>query len=144
MMHAMEHGELRSLYVIGENPVQSDADAHRVERLFEGLDFLVVQDIVMTGTARMADVILTGSAGWVESTGTVTNSERRVQLGQKSFDPPGLARDDWAIVQDLANRMGSPWAYGSSEDIWNEVREVAPLMFGGMSYERLVDDQGLR
>jgi len=144
MMHAMEHGDLRCLYVIGENPVQSDADANRVERLFEGLDFLVVQDIVMTGTARMADVILPGSAGWVESTGTVTNSERRVQVGQKSFDPPGLARDDWAILQDLANRMGSPWAYASSEDIWNEVREVAPHMFGGMSYERLLEHQGLQ
>jgi predicted molibdopterin-dependent oxidoreductase YjgC len=144
MMHAMEHGELRGLYVIGENPVQSDADANRVQRLFEGLDFLVVQDISMTGTARLADVVLPGCAGWVESTGTVTNSERRVQLGQKSFDPPGAARDDCMIVQDLANRLGARWTYDTSEDIWNEVREVAPHMFGGMSYQRLLAEQGLQ
>jgi len=144
MMHAMEHGELRSLYVIGENPVQSDADAHRVRRLFEGLDFLVVQDITMTGTARMAHVVLPGSAGWVESSGTITNSERRVQLGHKSFDPPGEARDDCTIVQDVANRMGAAWSYTCSEDIWNEVRAVAPHMFGGMSYERLSQHHGLQ
>jgi formate dehydrogenase major subunit len=114
MMHAMEHGELRGLYVIGENPLQSDADGHRVCRLFEGLDLLVVQDLTMTGTARMADVVRPGCAGWVESTGTFTNSERRVQLGRKSFDPPGAARDDWHIVQDLANRLGAEWRYTSS------------------------------
>ena len=144
MMHAMEHGELRSLYVIGENPVQSDADANRVKRLFEGLDFLVVQDITMTGTARMADVVLPGSAGWVESSGTITNSERRVQLGHKSFDPPGEARDDCTILQDVANRMGAAWSYTCPEDIWNEVRAVAPHMFGGMSYERLSEHHGLQ
>jgi formate dehydrogenase major subunit len=144
MMHAMEHGELRCLYVIGENPLQSDADQNRVRRLFEGLDFLVVQDITMTGTARIADVVLPGCAGWVESSGTFTNSERRVQLGQKSFDPPGEARDDCLIVQDLANRLGAGWSYTTSEDIWNEVRQVAPHMFGGMSYQRLIDLQGLQ
>jgi predicted molibdopterin-dependent oxidoreductase YjgC len=144
MMHAMDHGELRAMYVIGENPVQSDADGTRVQRLFEGLDFLVVQDITMTGTGRLADVVLPGCAGWVESTGTFTNSERRVQLGRKSFDPPGEARDDWTIVQDLANRLDARWTYSCSEDIWNEVRQVAPHMFGGMSYQRLLDCQGLQ
>jgi formate dehydrogenase major subunit len=144
MMHAMEHGDLRSMYVIGENPVQSDADQHRVQRLFEGLDFLVVQDITMTATARLADVVLPGCAGWAEATGTFTNSERRVQLGQKSLDPPGEARDDCQIVQDLATRMGANWHYTSSEEIWNEVRQVAPHMFGGMSYQRLIECQGLQ
>jgi len=144
MMHAMEHGDLRCMYVIGENPVQSDADQHRVQRLFEGLDFLVVQDITMTATARLADVVLPGCAGWAESSGTFTNSERRVQLGQKSFDPPGEAHDDCLIVQDLANRMGANWQYASSEEIWNEVRQVAPHMFGGMSYQRLIESQGLQ
>jgi len=144
MMHAMEHGELRCMYVIGENPVQSDADGQRVERLFRGLDFLVVQDITMTATGRLADVVLPGCAGWVESTGTFTNSERRVQLGRKSFDPPGDARDDCSIVQDLANRLGASWSYAGSEDVWNEVRQVAPHMFGGMSYARLIECQGLQ
>jgi predicted molibdopterin-dependent oxidoreductase YjgC len=144
MMHAMERGELRSLFVIGENPVQSDADGHRVERLFRELEFLVVQDITMTGTGRLADVVLPGSAGWVESTGTFTNSERRVQVGRKSFDPPGEARDDCEILQDLANRMGADWHYASSEEVWNEVRHVAPHMFGGMTYQRLLEHQGLQ
>jgi predicted molibdopterin-dependent oxidoreductase YjgC len=144
MMHAMERGELRSLFVIGENPVQSDADGHRVERLFRELEFLVVQDITMTGTGRLADVVLPGSAGWVESTGTFTNSERRVQVGRKSFDPPGEARDDCEILQDLANRMGADWHYASSEEVWNEVRHVAPHMFAGMSYHRLLEHQGLQ
>jgi predicted molibdopterin-dependent oxidoreductase YjgC len=144
MMHAMERGELRCLYVIGENPVQSDADGHRVKRLFEQLDFLVVQDITMTGTGRLADVVLPGSAGWIESTGTFTNSERRVQLGRGSLAPPGEARDDCAIVQELAQRMGASWSYGSSEDVWNEVRGLAPHMFGGMSYARLIEHQGLQ
>ena len=88
MMHAMERGELRGMYVIGENPLQSDADGKRVRRLFEGLDVLVVQDITMTATARLADVVLPGCSGWVEGTGTFTNSERRVQLGRGSLDPP--------------------------------------------------------
>jgi formate dehydrogenase major subunit len=144
MMHAMERGELRSLYVIGENPVQSDADGNRVQRLFEQLDFLVVQDITMTGTGRLADVVLPGSAGWVESTGTFTNSERRVQLGRPALEPPGEARDDCAIVQELARRVGAAWSYDSSEDIWNEVRTLAPHMFGGMSYARLAEHQGLQ
>jgi formate dehydrogenase major subunit len=144
MMHAMERGELRGMYVIGENPVQSDADGRRVRRLFAGLDVLVVQDITMTATAQMADVVLPGCAGWAEGTGTFTNSERRVQLGRQSLDPPGEARDDCLIVQDLANRLGANWDYESSEAIWDEVRAVAPHLFGGMSYQRLIDCQGLQ
>jgi formate dehydrogenase major subunit len=80
MIEAMEAGDLRCLYILGENPLQSDADAHKVERLLRGLDFVVVQDILMTATAELADVVLPGAASWAESDGTVTNSERRVQL----------------------------------------------------------------
>jgi formate dehydrogenase major subunit len=143
MLEAMEAGELRCLYVLGENPLQSDADAHKVERLLRGLDFVVVQDILMTATAELADVVLPGAASWAESDGTVTNSERRVQLCRKALDPPGLARDDSMILQDIANRMGAHWRYTSSEQIWDEVRSLSPL-HAGMSYKRLAAHNGLQ
>jgi len=150
MLEAMERGELRCLYVLGENPVQSDADAHHVEQLFQGLDFLVVQDILMTATAEMADVVLPGSAAWAESGGTVTSSERRVQLCRKAVDPPGEARDDIMILQDIANRMrarcrGIPsWVpYSSPEEAWEELRTLSPN-HAGMSYRRLAEHNGLQ
>jgi formate dehydrogenase major subunit len=143
MLEAMERGELRCLYVLGENPVQSDADAGHVEQLFRNLDFLVVQDILMTATAEMADVVLPGSASWAESEGTVTNSERRVQLCRKAIDPPGEARDDWAILQDLANRLGAHWSFDSAEAIWDELRSLSP-MHAGMRYARLAEHNGLQ
>ena len=90
MFNAMDRGELRALYVIGENPVQSEADQHRATRLLEGLELLVVQDIVLTETARRADVVFPAAAGAFESAGTFTNSERRVQRVRKTLDPPGL------------------------------------------------------
>ena len=94
MFDAMERGELRALYAIGENPLQSEADQHRARRLLEGLDFLVVQDIALTGTARIADVVLPAAASWCEAEGTVTSSERRVQRVRRALPPPGEARDD--------------------------------------------------
>ena len=91
MFNAMEEGKLRGLYVIGENPVHSEADQGRCERNLKGLDFLVVQDVLMTGTAELADVVLPAAAGWCESEGTVTNSERRVQRVRKAMNPPAGA-----------------------------------------------------
>ncbi len=143
MLHAMETSEIRCLYVLGENPVQSDADAQHIEELFRRLDFIVVQDILMTATAELADVVLPGSASWAESEGTVTNSERRVQRCRKALDPPGMARDDIAIMQDLANRMGVTWSYTSAEQIWDELRSLSP-MHAGMSYRRLEERNGLQ
>ncbi len=134
---------LRCLYVIGENPLHSDANAHHVQEAFGKLDLLVVQDILLTGTARIADVVFPSAAAWAESDGTVTNSERRVQLVRKAVDPPGLAHDDCRIVQDLANRLGANWEYESAEQIWDEVRRVSP-MHGGMRYDRLAADGGLQ
>jgi formate dehydrogenase major subunit len=150
MLLAMERGELTCLYVLGENPLQSDADAHHVAQLFRGLEFLVVQDILMTATAEIADVVLPGSASWAESGGTVTNSERRVQLCRKALDPPGDARDDIMILQDIANRVrrrlglpGPDWSYSSPEDVWNELRTLSPN-HAGMSYARLAIHNGLQ
>ena len=143
MMQDVEAGELRCMYVIGENPVQSDANEHHHEELFAKLDFLVVQDIFLTKTARMADVVLPAAASWAETEGTVVNSERRVQRVHRLIDPPGEARADEWIITDIANRMGANWDYESAEDIWDEVRRLAPN-FSGISYERLEQYNGIQ
>jgi predicted molibdopterin-dependent oxidoreductase YjgC len=143
MMDAVERGEIRCMYVIGENPAQSDADEHYHDELFGSLDLLVVQDIMMTKTARMADVVLPAAASWAETEGTVVNSERRVQRVHRVVDPPGEARADEWIVQDIANRMGYDWGFETAEDVWNEVRRLAPK-FSGMSYERLEKHGGIQ
>ncbi len=143
MLAAMERGEMRALYVLGENPLASDADANHLERLLRGLDFIVVQDILMQQTAELADVVLPGAASWAETEGTVTSSERRVQLCRKALDPPGEARDDWQILQDLANHMGARWNYTSAEQIWDELRSLSPI-HAGMSYKRLEESHGLQ
>jgi len=136
MFEAMEHGELQALYIVGENPAQSEADKQRAVRLLRGLDHLVVQDLFLTRTAELADVVFPGSAGWAESEGTVTSSERRVQRVRKALDPPGEARDDLAIVYDLARRLGHDLGSPRAEDVWNELRSLSP-MHAGMSYSRL-------
>ncbi len=136
MFDAMERGELTALYVVGENPMQSEADQHRTRRLLEDLDFLVVQDIFLTRTGEIADVVLPSAAAWAETEGTVTNSERRVQRVRKAVEPPGEARDDLAIVFDLARRLGHDWGEPKAERVWDEVRSLAPI-FRGMSYARL-------
>jgi len=136
MFEAMDRGELTHLYVIGENPAQSEADAHRALRLLDGLEHLVVQDIFLTKTASMADVVLPASATWCEAEGTVTSSERRVQRVRKALDPPGQARDDILIICDIARRLGYDWGEPTAEDVWNEVRALSP-MHAGMSYTRL-------
>ncbi len=136
-------GEIRCAYVIGENPLMSEANQNRVAALLRGLDLLVVQDICMTQTAEIADVVLPSAASWCECDGTVTNSERRVQLMRKAVDPPGQARDDIQIVQDLARRLGQSWSYRGAEDVWNEVRRLSP-MHAGMSYARLQALGGLQ
>jgi predicted molibdopterin-dependent oxidoreductase YjgC len=143
MFHAMDHGDLTSLYVIGENPAQSDADLHRVERLLAGLDHLVVQDIFLTKTAEMANVVLPASASWCEAEGTVTNSERRVQRVRKAIEPPHDARDDIWIIAQIARRLGHDFGNPSAEDAWNEMRSLAP-MFAGMSYGRIEKQCGMQ
>jgi len=136
MFEAMEHGELSALYVIGENPMRSEADQTRTRRLLEGLELLVVQDIFLTATAEAADVVLPAAAAWCETEGTVTSSERRVQRVRKAMEPPAGARDDVAILFDLARRMGHDWGPPSAEAVWNEVRRLSPV-HAGMSYARL-------
>src|SRR4051812_5943945 len=143
MFDAMERGELQAVYVIGENPVQSEADQKKAKHLLSTRDFLVVQDILLTATAELADVVLPAAASWAESEGTVTNSERRVQRVHKALEPPGDARDDLWIIYELARRMGFDWGPATAEHTWNEVRRLSPV-HTGMSYWRLEHQGGLQ
>jgi formate dehydrogenase major subunit len=143
MFDAMERGEIRSLYVLGENPAQSEADVGRTRRLLDGLDFLLVQDIFMTKTAEMAHVVLPAAVGWAESDGTVTSSERRVQRVHRALEPPGEAKDDLEILALLADRLGYDWGTPTAEEVWEELRRLSP-MHAGMSYDRLEGLAGIR
>jgi formate dehydrogenase major subunit len=143
MFEAMERGELHALYVIGENPIVSEADRNRATHILSNVEHLVVQDLFLTETAELADVVLPAAAGWCESEGTVTSSERRVQRVRKILDPPGNARDDIDILCDLARLLGHDLGHPSPEDLWNELRSLSP-MHAGMSYRRLEELGGIR
>jgi predicted molibdopterin-dependent oxidoreductase YjgC len=143
MFDAMERGELRALYVIGENPADSEADQRRARKLLRGLGTLVVQDMLMTKTAEMADVVLPAAAGWCESEGTVTNSERRVQRVRRALPPPEGVRDDIEILCDLSRKMGRDLGNPAPEEIWTELRSLSP-MHAGMTYARLESLHGLQ
>ena len=143
MFEAMEAGELRACYVIGENPADSEADVAHARKLLAGLDILVVQDIFLTRTAEMADVVLPASLAWAESEGTVTSSERRVQRVRAAVPPPGQARHDIDILADLARRLGVAWGNPTSEELWDEMRSLSP-MHTGMSWERLEASGGIQ
>jgi formate dehydrogenase major subunit len=136
MFEAMEHGTLKAIYVLGENPAQSEADQARTLRLLEGLDHIVVQDMFLTRTAELAHVVLPAAASWCESEGTVTSSERRVQRVRKALDPPGQAREDLVILTALGRRLGADWDVPDARAVWDELRGISPW-HGGMSYERL-------
>lgn len=142
MTKAALAGDLRALMIIGEDPVVTDPDQHQVARSFEALDFLVVFELTLTETAKMADVVLPAAA-FVEKDGTFTNCERRVQRIRKAVDAPGSARCDWQILGDLAARMGYPgmqWA--TAEAVFDELAAVAPI-FSAMSYAELDEQHGL-
>ncbi len=130
-------GEVKALYIMGENPMISDPDIKHVEEALKKLEFLVVQDIFMTETAEMAHVVLP-AACYAEKDGTQTNTERRVQRLRKAQEPPGQAKGDWEIFAELAAKMGYakqfPWK--SSEEVFNEIAKVTPS-YGGMNYERV-------
>jgi predicted molibdopterin-dependent oxidoreductase YjgC len=143
MFHGMEAGTLTAVYVMGENPAQSEADIDHARALLRGLDHLVVQDLFLTKTAEMADVVLPASAAWCESDGTVTNSERRVQRVRKAVEPPGDARDDLWILTEMARRMGRNWPDPVAETIWDELRSLSP-MHRGMSYARIEELGGIQ
>jgi formate dehydrogenase major subunit/formate dehydrogenase alpha subunit len=127
-------GELKALYIIGENPLVSDPDLNHAEASIKHLDFLVVQDIFLTETAQLADVVLP-SRCFAEKNGTFSNTERRVQLIRKAVEAPGECKDDWQILCDIASRMGTPMAYASSREIFEEIARVTPS-YAGITYDR--------
>jgi predicted molibdopterin-dependent oxidoreductase YjgC len=142
MFEAMEHGEMRALYVIGENPAQSEAEMERAIRLLEGLDHLIVQDLFLTKTAEMASVVLPAAASWCEAEGTVTSSERRVQRVRKALEPPSGACDDMEIIFEIARRLGYDWGKPVAEEVWDELRGLSSW-HKGMSYRRLEEQNGI-
>ena len=128
-------GDIKAMYIMGENPAMSDPDQQHARAALANLDILVVQDIFMTETAAFADVILPASA-FPEKDGTVTNTDRRVQMGRAAVPMPGEARQDWWIIQELANRMGLDWSYTHPRDVFAEMRMVMPSLTG-ISWQRL-------
>ncbi len=143
MFEAMGREALRALLIIGENPAQSEADAGHCKQLLASREILIVQDIFFTKTAELAHVVLPSSASWVESEGTVTNSERRVQRCRKALDPPGEAKDDIWILAELSRRLGRDLGQPSPEQLWDELRLLSP-MHRGMSYARLEALDGIQ
>ncbi len=135
VMQAIERGEVRGMYIMGENPAMSDPDARHAREALAALDHLVVQDIFLTETAYLADVVLPASA-FPEKTGTFTNTDRTVQLGRQAIDPPGQARQDLWIIQQMAARLGLDWSYASVADVFDEMRHAMPSI-GGITWERL-------
>src|SRR5699024_1493941 len=128
-------GELKGLFIMGEEMALVDANSNRVQAGFEGLEFMVVQDIFFSRTAEFADVVLPGAPS-VEKDGTFVNTERRLQRLYKVMEPKGNSRPDWAIITDLARRLDHDWDYAHPSDIMDEAARLTPL-FAGVSYDRL-------
>ncbi|MEN3364342.1 MAG: formate dehydrogenase major subunit, partial [Burkholderiales bacterium] len=141
IMHAITEGKVRGMYIMGENPAMSDPDANHAREALAALDHLVVQDIFLTETAYLADVILPASA-FPEKTGTFTNTDRLVQLGRQAIDPPGKAKQDLWIIQQIAKRMGLEWNYADVSDVFDEMRRSMPSI-GGITWERLQRDHAV-
>ena len=138
IMEKAHEGQVNALYIMGENPMVSDPNLNHARKSLENLDFLVVQDIFLTETARMAHVVLP-SASFAEKEGTFTNTERKVQRVRKAVESPGEAREDWKIICDLSDKMGYPMNYENAQDIMREIAEVTPS-YCGINYDRLEED----
>ncbi len=141
IMDAVHAGKLHGMYIMGENPAMSDPDVSHARAALAALDCLVVQDIFLTETAYLADVILPATA-FPEKTGTFTNTDRMVQLGRQALDAPGDARPDLWIIQQLAKRLGVDWNYGDVSDVFNEMRQAMPSI-AGITWERLERDSSV-
>jgi formate dehydrogenase alpha subunit len=138
MLEGLANNSVKALYILGENPVVSDPDVNHVKKALEKADFLVVQDIFLTATAEMADVVLPG-VSFAEKDGTFSNTERRVSRVRQAVEPRGEARQDWRIIQDLSTRFGYPMDYSSPEEIFDEMAKLTPS-YAGISYARLEGD----
>ena len=138
IMESIYNKDIRGLYVMGENPAMSDPNANHAREALSRLDTLVVQDIFLTETAYLADIVLPASA-FPEKTGTFTNTDRRVQLARKAVNPPGDAKQDWWIIQELAKRFGLDWNYKGPDEIYDELRNCMESI-KNISWERLVNE----
>jgi predicted molibdopterin-dependent oxidoreductase YjgC len=141
MMNAAGRGDIKAIYIMGENPLLSDPDLHHVKEELQKLDLLVVQDIFLTETAQLADVVLP-SASFAEKDGTFSNTERRVQRIRKIVDAPGEAKPDWEIIAGISTKMGYPMNYSSAREIFEEIAKVTPS-YAGISYER-IEKEGIQ
>ena len=141
IVNAAREGKIRGMYVMGENPALSDPDANHARAGLAALEHLVVQDIFLTETAYLADVVLPATA-WPEKIGTVTNTDRLVQLGRKALEPPGEAKPDLWIIVEMARRLGLPWAYRHPRDVFNEMRQCMDSI-AGITWERLERDSAV-
>ena len=142
MTEAIMKGKVKAMYIMGENPMVSDPNLNHAKEALKKVDFLVVQDIFLTETAELADVVLP-SAAFTEKQGTFTNTERRVLWVEKAMESPGEAKLDWEILQEVAQRMGYPMAYASVKDIIAEINALTPS-YAGITYERLIHGERLQ
>lgn len=138
IMQEVYANNIKGMYILGENPAMSDPDTIHVRKALSNIDFLVVQDIFLTETSAFADVVLPATA-WPEKNGTVTNTNRQVQMGRKALDAPGDARADWWIIQEIGKRIGLDWNYKNPKDIFNEMRLCMPSI-ENISWERLLKE----
>lgn len=141
IMHAILDGTLHGMYVMGENPAMSDPNLNHARKALAGLKHLVVQDLFLTETAAFADVVLPAS-GWAEKDGTVTNTDRRVQMGRQALDLPGDAKHDLWIVQELGKRLGLDWRYDDVSDVYEEMRKAMPSI-NGITWKRLLANESV-
>jgi formate dehydrogenase major subunit len=138
IMKAIHAGEIKGMYIMGENPAMSDPDLNHAREALAELEHLVVQDLFLTETAFHADVVLPASA-WPEKDGTVTNTNRQVQMGRQALPLPGDAKVDWWIIQEIARRIGLPWSYGHPREIYTEMASLMPSL-DNISWERIERD----
>jgi formate dehydrogenase alpha subunit len=142
MVPAIPEGKIKALYIVGENPVVSDPDSDHLVKAFQQLDLLVVQDIFLTETGRLADVVLPATT-FAEKDGTFSNTERRVARVRQVIPPQGDSRPDWQIIAEISRRLGYPMDYAGPEAIFEEIRQVTPS-YAGITYARLEVEGGLQ
>src|SRR5437867_9168305 len=140
-MDAAHAGQIRGMYIMGENPAMSDPDVRHAREALAELEMLVVQDIFLTETGYLADVILPASA-FPEKTGTFTNTDRSVQLGRQALEPPGEARQDLLIIVEMAKRLGLDWNYTHPREVFAEMRQTMSSI-AGVTWERLERDSAV-
>jgi formate dehydrogenase major subunit len=141
MIHEIASRKIRALYVVGENPIMSEPQSTFVSWMMQSLDLLIVQDIFPTETSQYAHIVLPAAAVG-EKEGTFTNAARRIQYTSSGVIPPGDARPDWQIFKDMAKAMGHDWNYSSTQEIWEEIRQTAPIFYG-ITHSRLRESQGI-